>query len=226
MRFSAHFCAYLLLISVASNAHADWVNAYSFDVAVGSSTSGPYAPAVEVWSSSAPTGLTPSSILLTAETYPQAYSTPIAEGVVHPLGIAGVFLGNADQHLAGISKSPFAFRLTLHDKASGSSDNVYFNGEFNLTGPYQATPTFAGHAIRKVGDSYYEITALPPMPAPMMAGAPVGPNDPKVIIDAFEFDVAISRTDVAPTPEPATLLLSVPAVLAIGVLGSWRKRQG
>jgi MYXO-CTERM domain-containing protein len=227
MRKSSHFAyfvAILVTLPLTSNARADWLSEYTYDVGIGTSASGPFAsPLVTVWSSNVPAGFSPSSIdVLT----PNAPDGGVVDGhTVHSLAFAYVSRGNFDKDFSSFTQSPFFIKLTIHDKPSGLSDSLVFSGGFDPIGPSTSffMPKLTGDGTRTIGDHQYNVNVLPPMPMPIAMGEVAGQTT--FTWEAFGFGMTIDRSEVAPTPEPASLLLALPAALALGIAALRRRRS-
>jgi hypothetical protein len=203
----------LFLLLTTSNAHADWQSGFSYDVAVGTSASGPFASSAIIWTSGAAPGFFPSAIDIWAEgAQPGGTKTTLAESYVFFEG---------DKGFSNFTHSPFFIKVSLHDKASGLSDSIVLGGSYDPSGQPNGgpVPSFFGHVKRKIGNHEYDVTASPPEFIALPSSN--GPDD----VVGFRFDAMILTTEVAPNPEPASLLLALPAALALGISAMRRRRS-
>jgi len=205
--------AILLIALFPINADADWINEFSYEVTVSNSAGGPFTPNVKLWSSKVPAGFESSYVDIFGESKPVGFEDN------------GVFyhsLGNYDKDTSGIPDVPFFQKLTIHDKSNGLSGSLMFGGmwKFPLS-PLEPIPDLTEYAEGQIGDQLYKATFMA-IPLPMGSGER-GPDSTFWAVAGVEFFATIERTEVAPTPEPTTLLLALPAAFVLGA-GSIRKR--
>jgi hypothetical protein len=207
--------AFLFLLLSASGVRADWQSGFSYDVAVSTSASGPFASSTIIWTSGAAPGFFPSSIdIWTDGAQPGSTTNILVWSSVVP----------TDKDFATFTHSPFFIKLTVRDNASGLSDAFVLGGSYEpgKSSNDLPVPSFGGHFKRRIGNREYDVTALPPEPRDPPGGvaelpAVIWPPGYPYAAITYAMEATINVTDVTATPEPASLLLALPAAIALGI---------
>lgn len=211
----------LLLAGFPIKAHADWLSHFSYDVTVSKSKDGPFTGGTELWSSGAPAGYASSYIDIHGTTSHWGFEHDGA--FYHELASSSVILGNFDKDLAAMPHVPFFLKLSVHDKASGLADSFAFGGQWKTPSSFSPALDFTGHAEGRIGNHVYKVNIGPPLGLPMGAGIPPPGSFVSYAVDAVALTATIDRIEVAHAPEPATLLMLLPASFLFGAV-AFRRR--
>ena len=204
---------------IASDANADWLDAFTYNAGVSNSPSGPFASSVTLWSQSVTSGV-PSSVNLIADNFPPIF----VDGKVR-LQIASiewvVGIANFTIALPLPHQLPYFIQLTFPDQKTvlvGELDSPsFFWTSLNYL-------KFKGPDTLTLGSKKYKISVEPDyigLPGPP---GPPGPYSTSVVVGAYGLWATIPLDDIAPTPEPASFVLA--GIGGIGFIGlAWRRHR-
>lgn len=198
---------------------ADWQDIFSYDVSVANSPDGPFNPDVAMIYSAGSHPFTQIGVV--AQSFSPGLDIPNGASA----NVAYAVLLHGKENFASLTHSPFFIKVSINDKASGLTDSVILGGSFDR-GLQNSSPlpTFNGQVKRQIGNRIYDVTSLPPMPGfpEGSPGAAQGPDD--LPSDWYLFTANITSSEVAPTPEPATLVMAIAGALGMATVRRWPNR--
>ena len=202
---------------IASDANADWLDTLTYKTAVSNSPSSPFSSSARLWTQNVPSGFTPSSL----DFY--AYSRPdlLVDDKVHlQLAVVNLTMGNYDSALPSAPHVPFFIELTLPDQKPVLAGEFVFPSFTGGIGP--SSFKFNGPNALTLGNKRYKLI-LEPAPGEL-PGAPPDPNATSTVIGQYILWATIPLDEIAPTPEPASLVLA--GIGGVGFIGfAWRRRR-
>jgi hypothetical protein len=193
----------MLTVLLATNAHADWISNISYSTQVSDSPTGPFGSSANLWTQPVPSGFSPSSLDLYAQTSPVS-----SDGKKMTIWLASVYasVGNYSVQpgaATAVSNVPFFIKLTLNDSMKHETGYWIVGGELSSKNFWQSLDvTFSGPGTLWIGNDPFRVSPAPPFPLALAIGEYPG----ETVFTANAIGIG-AEIEPAAAPEPSALVL-------------------